>query len=78
LQKSEGKANNSHKSDKSSTSDSDEVDEDLLKEASVTSDWILNKTGVYEDEKQKQMSIVHCTGHDSSVMHTEVKRNDRS
>ena len=57
MQKSEAKGNDSHKSDKSSTSDSDEVDEDLLKEASVTSDWILNKNGVYEDEKQKQMPI---------------------
>ena len=57
MQKSEAKADDSHKSHKSSTSDSDEVDEDLFKEASVTSDWILNKKGVYEDEKQKQSPI---------------------
>ena len=32
-------------------------DEDLLKESAVTSDWILNKRGVYEDEKQKRAPI---------------------
>ena len=40
-----------------SSSDSDEADEELLKECSVTSDWILNKQGVYEDEKQKNAPL---------------------
>ena len=40
----------------SSTSESDE-DKVLLKESAVTSDWILNKKGVYVDEKQRNAPI---------------------
>ena len=41
-----------------SSSESEDQEAELIKEAAVSPEWILNKEGVFEDEKQKNAPII--------------------